>query len=397
MVPWTTAIIDYSGANEYIDTHYGKAPSLQSISWVNSSTPYFFSQEYERGKAREPIYNGRELQIVEKSKMPKAVTNGISYSSKVHRDLLKKYGMTLVESPTHVIEWKNRKQIENVYIQELEDLLQNLFSAKIEMYCFWNPMLRGECLKLSSPLQQNHEDNRNHAVQTANVASAVHIDTDVGAYDSLEEFLAIVEANQVQRQTDCDAKLFDREKYRKEILQNNKRFAVINFWRSTNRIAPVTTSPLAILSTRYEARNSSSMISQKGSTESSLGKQTYQYSAFPYAQPDLKQSKWFAFPNMTSDELLVFYQYDRLATQPSDLWHCAISVDDKYASNINEKLDLDSNRTHAPRESFDIRALVVFDEIVQHNKDRFRPERVRPVLSFEESGCFCDEQAMKRS
>ena len=60
------------------------------------------------------------------------------------------------------------------------------------------------------------------------------------------------------------------------------------------------------------------------------------------------------------------------------------------------------------RASFDIRAFVIFeekihtasdldnDEDVSLNNDRFRPDRLRPMLSFEESGCFCDDQAAKR-
>ena len=87
----------------------------------------------------------------------------------------------------------------------------------------------------------------------------------------------------------------------------------------------------------------------------------------------------------------MFYQYDRSVTQPSDLWHFAISIEDnraQHAEAISKK---------SPRESFDILALVVFDEIVDKDKDRFHPVRLRPVLSFEESGCFCDEQAEKRS
>ena len=137
---------------------------------------------------------------------------------------------------------------------------------------------------------------------------------------------------------------------------------------------------------------------------------------------------------MTNDEILVFYQYDRLATQPSDLWHCALSlpVEDDDGSfnsaqdnndangNSNSYIDYFNTTTNnnterssshlrvndasttittsssSSRESFDIRALIVFDEVIDYANDRFHPERVRPVLSIEESGCFCDEQAFKK-
>ena len=74
-----------------------------------------------------------------------------------------------------------------------------------------------------------------------------------------------------------------------------------------------------------------------------------------------------------------------LCDQPSDLWHCAIEVEEKESDSVHR------------RKSFDIRALIVFDDEVSDNHDRFSPERTRPVLSFEESGCFCDKQAAKRT
>ena len=93
------------------------------------------------------------------------------------------------------------------------------------------------------------------------------------------------------------------------------------------------------------------------------------------------------FPNTTKDEVIVFYQYDRNVLQPSDLWHCAISTTRGRESN-NEFM-------HQPRKSFDIRAFIVLNETVPDEFDRFSPDRTRPILSFEESGCFCDEQAKR--
>jgi hypothetical protein len=410
--PWTNAVIDYSGANEYVEAHYGKHPMLlQFSSWVMSSVPYFCREEVGGDKIKEPIYNARELQTLAESELvmtnrtAQTLSNSPKIASSCHKSLLQKYGMTLVNSPTKVVDWKNRKQIEDAYIQELESLLPTLFSSKIGLCCFWNPMLRGENHVLLPPRQQSENDidaqdecdnidhDCVHSISTANVASMVHIDTDVGAYDSLEDFLAIVEANEVKRQNDRqDAKSFDSKVYRHEILENRKRFAVVNFWRSTNRVAPVVSSPLAILSTRYADRNNSAGA-KINSTKDEWGNNLFEFSAFPNSRPDLERSKWYSFPNMTGDEVLVFYQYDRLATQPSDLWHCAISVEEDH---VEKHSNIFVKGRNVPRESFDIRALIVFDEIVQSDEDRFHPERVRPVLSFEESGCFCDEQAIKR-
>ena len=381
--PWTKATIDYSGANEYMEAHYGNHPLLKSSWKVASAVSYFDRVKAGGDKIIEPIYNARELRKTEEN-----------------NKLLKKYGMTLVNSPTRVMYWKDRKHIEDVYIEELENILPTLFSSEIQMHCFWNPMLRGEDEVLSPPEQQSQVDKtgqQEHSIPTANIASAVHIDTDVGAYDSLDDFLAIVEKNQVKGQGDDDTRTFERKRCEKEIIQNKKRFAVVNFWRSTNRDVPVTTSPLAILSTRYEQKSDTHANTRENSSENNTEAIPSTILGFPNLRPDMKQSKWYTFPNMTSNEILVFYQYDRLATQPSDLWHCAISVNDVYEQDNEEISKIDSKGATAPRESFDIRALVVFDEIVDEDKDRYHPNRLKPVLSFEDSGCFCDEQAENRS
>merc|ERR1719491_565753 len=123
-------------------------------------------------------------------------------------------------------------------------------------------------------------------------------------------------------------------------------------------------SPLAILYTKYLAR---------------LG-------SFPQDAPDPIRSLWYTYPSMTKDECLLFLQYDRLQSQPSDLWHCALSPNE-FNSDPGSGM---------PRRSFDIRALVVFEEKVPGELDRFRTHRPRPILSLEDSGCFCDDQAASR-
>ncbi len=396
--PWANAMIDYSGANEYFEAHYGRHPSLQLST---SSAPYFYSD-----KSLEPIYNARELCMESESissEPSKATFSSNNEFTEVelshHIKVLEKYGMTIVNSPTRVIDWKNITQIEDVYIRELEQILPTLFSSEIKLYFFWNPMLRGENHTISSPRQQTSKDTtathkddnlQDETISTANVASMVHIDTDVGAYESIDEFLAIVEKNQVRRHQEHE-KPFDRRLYQNEINENRRRFAVVNFWRNTNPLEPVTSSPLAILSTRYQHENDVSVGANPID-----GRARDKLSAFPNARPDLEHSKWYTFPNMASDEVLIFYQYDRLVTQPSDLWHCAISVKENDRARDTEAVSSRKGQK-VPRESFDIRALVVFDDVVDEEKDRFQPDRVRPVLSFEESGCFCDEQAEKRS
>ena len=81
---------------------------------------------------------------------------------------------------------------------------------------------------------------------------------------------------------------------------------------------------------------------------------------------------------------IVLYQYDRSIM--SDLWHCAVSTATRKQTGQNK----DAAQPEL-RRSFDIRALVVLNETVPRDLGRVSSDRTRSVLTFEESGCFCDE------
>jgi len=179
-----------------------------------------------------------------------------------------------------------------------------------------------------------------------------------GSYDSINDVLDIVEKNKVSTQSNSNK--FNKEDVANEIIQNNKRFVIINFWKNIGE-EPISNSPLAILATIYDNNTK----------------------AFPNVSPNMNKSKWYTFPSATNEEVIVFYQYDRNIKQPSDLWHCAIST-----PTVTESI--------SPRRSFDIRAFVLLDECVSDELDRFSSDRTRTILNFEESGCFCDAQAEKR-
>jgi len=108
------------------------------------------------------------------------------------------------------------------------------------------------------------------------------------------------------------------------------------------------------------------------------------HQCYPALRPKRPQSRWYAFPRMKHDEILLFKQYDRRVDRVSDLWHCALPV-------------FPGEEEESARISFDCRALVVFEnDLVPKSIDRYCDDRLRPSLTLEESGCFCDEQAEKR-
>lgn len=319
-----TAPIDYSAANEYVRAHY------------DCSYPYF--DHAIGGVADEPFHDGRALQAL--------------YGD--CRTMLNDHGLTIFKSPLkREPDWTCIDDVQKRYLSELERILHQLFPS-IASYCFWNPMIREESYGLSL--------KRDGETPTANVAPLAHIDTDVGAHRSISEFLQIVDKNKLQAPGQNGIKGMAVD-----IARGRKRFAVVNFWRNIGD-APVSTTPLGILSMRYDEP----------------------WAAFPRAHPDMQKSRWYVFPHAGREEVIVFYQYDRHVGQPSDLWHCAISANGGKATSGGA-------RSSPPRKSFDVRALVVLNETVPEELDRYSANRIRPVLTFEESGCFCDRQAESRN
>lgn len=320
------AKIDYSAANEYIHSHYN------------------VSQYFERDCCIEEIHDGRRIQSLHCNE----------------REMLKDNGLAIVNSPISIIDWTKKDSIQKHYLPELERVVNKLFPEKIMHLTFWNPMLRGESLSIPNNSVHGNQYNNNLRTPTANIAPHVHIDTDIGAHENIEEVLAIIENNRIPfDSTTTHPSGYVVKDIVKAIVSGRQRFAIVNFWRNISE-EPITRAPLAIYSPRYDG-----------------------CAVFPDAVPTFVESKWYMFPEAMRDEVILFYQYDRDRSQPSDLWHCAIELEvEATASTL--------------RRSFDIRAFILFDSEVSISNDRYTPGRTRPILSFEESGCFCDEQTAKR-
>lgn len=124
---------------------------------------------------------------------------------------------------------------------------------------------------------------------------------------------------------------------------------VVNCWRNVGT-EPTQRAPLGIYEPRYNGERTT---------------------CFPGDVLDLSHGRWYVFPEMRTEECLLFKQYDRDIRFVSDLWQCALhslSTDD------------------APlRRSLDVRAFVVLKERVLSEFDRYTEDRIRPLLTFEES------------
>jgi hypothetical protein len=314
--PWCEAKIDYTAANEYIDAHYG-----------NQRTQYFAASQ-----KLEAVFDAR-IGVYD------------DHSESWRSPTVESTGFTLIQAPTRTTDWKNISHVRDTYLPELKRILETTFeSSEISHVVFWHPMLRGEQLA-----QTRQEDAS--ATPTANVAAAVHIDTDVGAYEDVESLVRLIQKNRI------DTGSFPRDEL-VAALHARRGFAIVNAWRNIASV-PVARAPLALLATRYDGPG-----------------------AFPEAAPDPTRSRWYTFPEMKRDELLLFRQYDRDVSRPSDFWHCALSgIGDASAP---------------PRESFDLRCFIVFKEHVPDSRDRFGVDRLRSLFSQRQSQTFCSEQGERR-
>jgi hypothetical protein len=303
-----------------------------------SAANEYVEAHYGEKSSRNPYfgYRGSKLEPIYNAR------NGVYDGQSWKPAALDQCGFCLwQDEPSQVTDWTDLLEVRDVYLPEVRKILKKSYSG-IHHVIFWNPMLREEDLPQTRP-------NNNQKTPTASFAAMPHIDTDVGAHSNAEHLMDLFEKNRI------DEGVFPRDELINAI-QEGHRFAIVNVWRNISP-QPVARAPLALFSTRYDTSQ-----------------------AFPEAAPNMDRSRWYIFDKMTQDEVLLFCQYDRDREKPSDLWHCALkSVGDR-----------------PPRRSLDVRCLIVFDELVPTDRDRFGPNRLGSLLTQTESASFCSEQSSRR-
>lgn len=325
--------IDYFAVNAYIKKHYG--------------THAYFPQN----EITHSVFNARQGIISSSSTTAKLC----QCEASLHTS-----GFQLIQAPTEVENWNDRKQLHDIYLPELQTILGQEFGTEsIRHLEFYHPMLRGEDLDMTSPTQQSDLHSVTHGkidvLPTSPVAPMAHIDNDFGAFE-VDRLVGLVHNNCMGYPNKEE---FPRQSIIEDI-QRGHRFLVINCWRNAGSQS-IQRAPLGIFATQYPHSPSS---------------------AFPGAQPDLERSRWYIYPEMNTTECLLFKQYDRDSRFMSDLWHCALpSLSSTRGASGAE-----------PRRSLDIRAFIVLNEKTPVIFDRYRDDRLRPDLSYEESGEFCNAQ-----
>ncbi|KAL7467519.1 hypothetical protein ACHAXS_007782 [Conticribra weissflogii] len=341
--------IDVSASNEFMAAHY------RHLGYDDSNNRYLtFIQDSGQGKesVMVDVFDAREV-FFKKGK------NGILQLEKPSLDGTGFELANVLFDDSVDIEWTNMEQVGTDYLPKLREIITNSLSSGsdgiITHIEFYHPMVRGEDVDLTQ--------------KTSPIARLVHIDSDFGAHD-IEGIVNLVERNAIGFRKKCS---FPREDIIAAI-RDGKRFAVINAWKGIQaNNEKVSRAHLGLLPAQYVECDHNCCVPKR-------------LRCFPTFQPDPRFSRWYGYPNMSSNEVLMFKQYDRRADLLSDIWHCSLP-------STQDEIEQENT---LPRRSFDVRALVVFDDIIPKELDRYCDDRPRPVLTLEESGCFCDEQAEKR-
>jgi len=335
--PWCHAEIDYSAANEFIAAHYGLLEEEES---------YFGSD-----RVVEPIYNAREGLVVgataEAERVPPSLTN---------------CGFQLVElgedNEPETIQWDDLNSIRENYLPAVREAILSSYGNRVSDVYFWCPTVRRLDSQPTPRGDADRDSNTTTAPPLGSYAATVHIDTDVNAYTSMADLIQVVAKNRFPGTRVPVTPIVQA------LEHDGRRFAIVNAWRNIGS-TPVRRAPLALRPMHYTQPNE----------------------AFPHGTPDWTHSPWYTIAEMKpGSELLLFAQYDRDAAVPSDLWHCALS-----SVNDNDG----ALPPPPPRESFDVRCLVVFHEQVPEDRDRWS-RRSPSKLNFQESQTFCSEQAERR-
>lgn len=136
-------------------------------------------------------------------------------------------------------------------------------------------------------------------------------------------------------------------------LVDGRHFQVLNLWCSSNRRQTIEVMPLSLC-------DPASVDPMDMICADSWNQTKHRNRLVSYRLAFNENQKWFYFPNMESNEMLVFKQYDSMCTQPN--LRCV------YHGAIEDP----STRHNAPlRETIEVRVLALYD------KEERKEHRVR--------------------
>lgn len=211
-------------------------------------------------------------------------------------DFLAEHGFVLLRHRTAVRDWD--RDVEEVYLPEIEAIIRNrLFPGR-----------RVEVQQSSASLLR-----RGRGTSTPGYAGGVHSDAPLNAG---------LYAENVRAFASDKAEEWWRRNYEREDVAG---FINLDFWRITNMDAPLRHMPLAVCDPG--SLNGSDIVEMTMKGIAPEGRPTHHLSL----RFNAKQ-RWYHYPQMTADELLVFklgeYWKDRPDRPPQNCFHSAFADPD---------------------------------------------------------------------
>ncbi|CAD7969907.1 unnamed protein product [Amoebophrya sp. A120] len=240
---------------------------------------------------------------------------------------LDKEGFTFVQNrelPTACEDFSNPDLIKTVYYDEIKNLV------KEKLQC-------DKVLVFDHTLRNSGKQNLNVLTDTKAAAAAVQrVHCDYTA-DS-----APIRIQQLSKTETYTGERMMTEKDCEDILKNKKRFCFINLWRSIDRENCVKVKPLAVCD--YQSVDwKNDMLLYELVYKDRVGEN---YSLSPH---NAQNHRWYYYPDMTADEIIMFKVYDRNQSKAPFVFHTAFE-------------DPNTNDTDPNRKSIEVRAIAIWDE-----------------------------------
>ncbi len=229
-------------------------------------------------------------------------------------------GFELRTHPSAVTNWQDVAALQGIHMDEIETVAREVSGC--DAVLFYPPVLRNPQAMAAS--EDFHPIEAAHSDYTEAYADMIR--------NSAHPYREVLRASQTR------AGLSDAE------IEQCQRVLTLQFWRNTGPVHP--DYPLTFCDCRTVKREHMApiLVAEYG------GLRTEFESLVLLAGEHTQGHRWFTFPNLTADEVVMFRAYDSaLATAAKPFWtpHCAFA-------------DVTAGAHPPPRESVEMRAICLF-------------------------------------
>mmetsp|Transcript_31083 Transcript_31083/g.48690 ORF Transcript_31083/g.48690 Transcript_31083/m.48690 type:complete len:729 (-) Transcript_31083:24-2210(-) len=237
---------------------------------------------------------------------------------------------------TQVKNFRDDSEVQKYYYQEVEEVVKHTFQA--------HGMKVSKVMVFDHTVRSSEATSLNTLGQKASTAaSVVRVHCDYTAVSAPRRFKQLSEAPSYTGVQLTKAEV-------ESVVETGQRYAFVNVWRNIDPQNPVMVRPLAVCDPR--SIKVEDYVTYELVYDNRIGE--------TYALPADKASdhQWYYYPQMRSDESLIFTVYDRKLEGPRFVFHTAFD-------------DPASPEDAPPRMSIEARTIVVFDEYLSSYEPDF--------------------------